>query len=86
MIPSVLTLLFLSQVGSALRNNPFDPYIPCHRVISSDLKLGGFKGQWGTEKDTDSTCAMKVRMLEQEGVHFQDGKLVDQETVMWRGA
>ncbi|KAF8075801.1 6-O-methylguanine DNA methyltransferase [Lyophyllum atratum] len=29
------------SVGSALRNNPFAPYIPCHRVIASNFFVGG---------------------------------------------
>ena len=28
----------------ALRRNPFAPEIPCHRVVKSDLSLGGFSG------------------------------------------
>ncbi len=32
-------------VGQALRRNPFAPYVPCHRVISSNGSLGGFHGQ-----------------------------------------
>jgi methylated-DNA-[protein]-cysteine S-methyltransferase len=35
------------QVGSALRNNPFAPFVPCHRIIASDHYIGGFCGQWG---------------------------------------
>jgi len=35
------------SVGGALRNNPFAPRIPCHRVIASSLFVGGFKGEWG---------------------------------------
>lgn len=31
-------------VGSALAKNPFPILIPCHRVIRSDNKLGGFGG------------------------------------------
>lgn len=34
------------SVGGALRNNPFAPRIPCHRVIASSFFVGGFKGQW----------------------------------------
>jgi len=34
------------SVGGALRNNPFAPYIPCHRVIASSFFVGGFKGEW----------------------------------------
>lgn len=31
-------------VGTALKNNPFAPTIPCHRVIKSDGTLGGYRG------------------------------------------
>ena len=34
-------------MGGALRNNPFAPRIPCHRVIASSFFIGGFKGEWG---------------------------------------
>jgi methylated-DNA-[protein]-cysteine S-methyltransferase len=34
------------SVGGALRNNPFAPHIPCHRVIASSFFVGGFKGEW----------------------------------------
>jgi O-6-methylguanine DNA methyltransferase len=30
-------------VGGALRNNPFAPEVPCHRVVASDGFVGGFK-------------------------------------------
>lgn len=33
-------------VGQALRRNPFAPIVPCHRVITSSLELGGFSGSW----------------------------------------
>lgn len=29
-----------------MRRNPFAPIVPCHRVIASDLRLGGFSGSW----------------------------------------
>ena len=31
-------------VGSAMARNPLPILVPCHRVITSDLKLGGFGG------------------------------------------
>ena len=31
-------------VGTTLANNPFPILIPCHRVIRSDLSIGGFAG------------------------------------------
>jgi len=30
-------------VGNALKNNPYPIKIPCHRVIRSNGKIGGFK-------------------------------------------
>jgi methylated-DNA-[protein]-cysteine S-methyltransferase len=32
-------------VGNALRNNPFAPVVPCHRVLPSTYEIGGFFGQ-----------------------------------------
>ena len=29
-------------VGQALKRNPFAPRVPCHRIIASDLSIGGF--------------------------------------------
>lgn len=59
-------------VGQALRRNPFAPAVPCHRVIASDLKPGGFQG-----KRRGAAIAKKVRLLEGEGVRFENGKLAD---------
>ncbi|ORZ30328.1 6-O-methylguanine DNA methyltransferase [Catenaria anguillulae PL171] len=50
-------------VGQALRRNPYAPLVPCHRVISSDFKLGGFNGATGQ-------CPMTMRkyaLLVEEG-------------------
>ena len=32
-------------VGQALKKTPFAPYVPCHRVIRSDGKAGGYFGK-----------------------------------------
>lgn len=45
-------------VGGALARNPLPLIIPCHRVIRSDGKAGGFSGSGGTQ--------MKEKMLELE--------------------
>lgn len=37
-------------VGQALKRNPFAPEVPCHRVVRSDGKLGGYMGEYGTKK------------------------------------
>ena len=47
-------------VGQALRRNRWTLEIPCHRVIASDGKLGGYSAAGG--------LAAKRRLLLQEGV------------------
>ena len=31
-------------VGNIMASNPFPPIVPCHRVVKSDFKLGGYGG------------------------------------------
>jgi methylated-DNA-[protein]-cysteine S-methyltransferase len=50
-------------VGTALAKNPFPLIIPCHRVIASNRKLGGFSGGGTT---------VKRRLLECEGIIFDN--------------
>ena len=57
-------------VGQALKVNPFAPEVPCHRVIKSDLSIGGYQGEYGTKK-TD--------LLLSEGIEIENGKLVNRE-------
>ncbi|KAI4115999.1 MAG: hypothetical protein LQ345_003500 [Seirophora villosa] len=52
-------------VGNALRNNPFAPRVPCHRVVAADKSLGGFGGEWGMQ---GKHAGEKVRLLREEGV------------------
>ena len=52
-------------VGNALAKNPFPLVIPCHRVLRSDGRPGGFQ----------AGLAMKWRLLEMEGIRFrEDGR------------
>lgn len=63
-------------VGGALRNNPFAPEVPCHRVIAADGYVGGFKGDW-ERAPSGVNQSMKLGLLRDEGVHFdRDGKLI----------
>jgi len=59
-------------VGQALRCNPFAPRVPCHRVIRSDLTIGGFAG-----KTAGVEIRRKLRLLAGEGVRFENGCLRD---------
>ncbi|BGP46953.1 hypothetical protein JCM10450v2_002805 [Rhodotorula kratochvilovae] len=86
-------------VGSALRNNPFAPFVPCHRVIASTLYIGGFGGEWiksgaaavknggkavGKE-DEGRRTAEKVELLRREGVEFDAKGYLRSKAVLWDG-
>jgi methylated-DNA-[protein]-cysteine S-methyltransferase len=47
-------------VANAVGANPIAPHIPCHRVIRSDGKLGGYSGKGGIKT--------KKALLAKEGV------------------
>jgi len=57
-------------VGNAMRNNPFAPEVPCHRVVAADGGLGGFGGEWGVGCKRDE----KVKLLRSEGVRVDESK------------
>ena len=49
------------------KKNPFPGIVPCHRVIKSDGKIGGFV--YGER--------VKSQMLIKEGIKIKNGKIVD---------
>lgn len=57
-------------IGQALKRNPFAPEVPCHRVVRTDLTIGGFAGQTEGRK-----IAKKIRLLTEEGVQFSEGSV-----------
>ena len=57
-------------IGQALRRNPYAPGVPCHRVISSNLTIGGFNG-----KVSGPEIERKLHLLELEGVLFDKDTL-----------
>lgn len=60
-------------VGQALKANPYAPVVPCHRVIASDLTIGGFQGH-----RSGAALVRKRRLLAAEGVLFdRHGRLKD---------
>lgn len=50
-------------VGQILHDNPNPVTVPCHRVVHSDGRLGGYA--YGSAK--------KRELLENEGIRFRDG-------------
>ena len=52
-------------VGSAMNKNPNPIKVPCHRVINSNGKLGGYaKG-----------IKQKIKLLKQEGIEIKNNKI-----------
>ncbi len=66
-------------IGQALSRCPYGSEVPCHRVIRSDLTLGGFGSQLDGPEMT-----RKTRALAAEGTMFKDAKLVDDRR-LWTG-
>eukprot|EP01114_Cavostelium_apophysatum_P002939 TRINITY_DN1264_c0_g1_i1.p1 TRINITY_DN1264_c0_g1~~TRINITY_DN1264_c0_g1_i1.p1 ORF type:complete len:139 (+),score=19.19 TRINITY_DN1264_c0_g1_i1:44-460(+) len=63
-------------IGQALKRNPFAPQVPCHRVISTSLTIGGFCGQ-----KVGHQIERKVAILKKEGVTFDEKGQVSQDQV-----
>lgn len=54
-------------VGTALKNNPFAPEVPCHRVVKTNFEVGGYLGILASNT--------KVDMLIKEGIKIENGKI-----------
>ena len=55
------------HIGMLMKKNPFPVIVPCHRVVKSNGKIGGYA--YGER--------VKSKMLEKEGIKIQDGKIID---------
>ena len=54
-------------IGQIMKKNPFPVIIPCHRVVKSDGKVGGYA--YGVK--------VKTNMLKKEGIQIKDGKILE---------
>jgi methylated-DNA-[protein]-cysteine S-methyltransferase len=71
------------EAGTACKKNPFSPYVPCHRVIASNMNLGGFFGQKFKEGMPHPNLERKRTYLRAEGVGFNDrGRLLDESCLV----
>jgi len=61
-------------VGKIMNKNPYPVIIPCHRVVKSDGKVGGYA--YGEEIKSD--------MLTREGIVIKNGKILDLENIIYR--
>lgn len=61
-------------VGQIMNKNPYPALVPCHRVILSSGKVGGYA--YGQK--------IKINMLAREGISIRDGKILDLKEMMHR--
>jgi methylated-DNA-[protein]-cysteine S-methyltransferase len=61
-------------IGQIMNRNPFPAIIPCHRVVKSDGKVGGY--YYGYK--------VKTKMLSDEGITVKKGKIQDWEKSVFR--
>lgn len=61
-------------IGNIMNKNPYPSIIPCHRVVKSDGKVGGYA--YGQK--------VKINMLLKEGLEIENGKIVDFKKKVYR--
>ena len=61
-------------IGNVMNKNPYPAIVPCHRVVMSTGKIGGYA--YGEK--------VKTNMLSKEGIKIQDGKILDWEKKVYR--
>ena len=54
-------------IGMIMKKNAFPVIVPCHRVVKSDGKIGGYA--YGKR--------VKSKMLTNEGIKIKDEKIID---------
>ena len=62
-------------VGVLMKNNPFAPRVPCHRVVGYNGNLTGYSAKGGITR--------KKQLLLSEGVIFK-GNQVDLTSSLWK--
>ncbi len=63
---------YARAVGTAVGSNPMPLAIPCHRVVTSALRVENY-GMPG--RKPSEGVRVKRQLLEREGVRFKDGKV-----------
>jgi methylated-DNA-[protein]-cysteine S-methyltransferase len=56
-------------IGRILNSNKDYSHVPCHRVVNSDGKVGGY----------NKGVKEKIRILESEGIEIEKGKIKNLE-------
>ena len=66
----------IRAVASAVAKNPYAPKTPCHRVVLSSGKLGGYTHPKGVIR--------KIELLEAEGVKVVANKIENFEEILYK--
>jgi len=61
-------------VGKIMNKNPYPVIIPCHRVVMSTGKIGGYA--FGEH--------VKAKLLNDEGIQIKNGKILDLENSIYK--
>jgi len=61
-------------IGKIMNKNPYPVIVPCHRVVMSTGKVGGYA--YGEN--------IKTKMLNDEGIQIKNGKILDLENRIYR--
>lgn len=65
-------------IGQFMRQNPYAPTVPCHRVVASDGTIGGFMG-----KRDGLAIKKKIELLKNEGVTIKKNKITNFKHVIF---
>jgi len=61
-------------IGKIMNKNPYPVIVPCHRVVMSTGKVGGYA--YGEH--------IKIKLLNDEGIQIKNGKIIDLENKVYR--
>jgi methylated-DNA-[protein]-cysteine S-methyltransferase len=61
-------------VGKIMNKNPYPVIIPCHRVVMSTGKIGGYA--YGEH--------VKIKLLNDEGIQIKNGQITDLKNRIYR--
>ncbi len=64
-------------IGQFMKNNPYAPKVPCHRVVASDGTIGGYMGE-----STGKQIEKKIRMLRGEGIKVTGKTITDFKQIL----
>ena len=61
-------------IGKIMNKNPYPVIIPCHRVVMSTGKIGGYA--YGEQ--------IKINLLNDEGIQIKNGKIINLKNKIYR--